>query len=100
MLYETDKYYIPNKYRAVVLPIVWREEFNIQVQDMVLVGRKENALIISAECIFKSNCSKAVKVGKKGVVKIPKELDEQLESDYYKLFVDPQNRCFHILSVA
>ncbi|MDM5335683.1 hypothetical protein QUF84_00030 [Fictibacillus enclensis] len=99
MIIETDKYYIPHKQRNIVLPIAWREEFEIKVADNVLVCLKEMEVIISSDLVTETDNLTLAKVSKKGLVTIPKMLDLQLEAKIHQLLVDTDNQCFLISPV-
>ncbi|RXZ00796.1 hypothetical protein [Fictibacillus sp. S7] len=99
MIIETEKYYIPNKRRVILLPIAWREEFNIDVEDHVLIGLNENEIIISPDSVLETEFTKPAKVYKKGELAIPKSIDEQLEQKPHQLLVDPVNKCFYLSPV-
>ncbi|SDN46962.1 hypothetical protein SAMN04488137_4573 [Fictibacillus solisalsi] len=99
MIIETDKYYIPHKQRNIVLPIAWREEFEIEVSDKVLVCLKEMEIIISSKLVIETDNLTFTKVSKKGIVTIPKMLDLKLDSKLHQLLVDTDNQCFLISPV-
>ncbi|MED2972418.1 looped-hinge helix DNA binding domain-containing protein, AbrB family [Bacillus sp. OV194] len=99
MIVETDKYYMPGKNRVILLPAVWREEFNITENDLLTVCKKDDSIIIQANTINEVKGAKYIKINKKGVITIPKSIDEQLDIRLHQLFINSKYCSFFIAPV-
>ncbi|WHY72938.1 AbrB/MazE/SpoVT family DNA-binding domain-containing protein [Fictibacillus enclensis] len=100
MIVECDKYYMPRKNRVLLLPIQWREEFNISENDLLSVHKENNRIIITKKKNTTGFAPKFIKINKKGVITIPKAIDDELECRLHQLYINQDENSFLVVPVT
>ncbi|SDN26953.1 hypothetical protein SAMN04488137_3853 [Fictibacillus solisalsi] len=100
MIVECDKYYMPRKNRVLLLPIQWREEFNISENDLLSVHKENNRIIITKKKPTTGFEPKFIKINKKGVITIPKAIDDELECRLHQLYINQDENSFLVVPVT
>ncbi|KSU81076.1 MULTISPECIES: AbrB/MazE/SpoVT family DNA-binding domain-containing protein [Fictibacillus] len=100
MIVECDKYYMPRKNRVLLLPIQWREEFNISENDLLSVHKENNRIIITKKKNTTGFSPKFIKINKKGVITIPKAIDDELECCLHQLYINQDENSFLVVPVT
>jgi bifunctional DNA-binding transcriptional regulator/antitoxin component of YhaV-PrlF toxin-antitoxin module len=91
---------MPRKNRVLLLPIQWREEFNISENDLLSVHKDNNRIIITKKAPVAGFALKYVKMNKKGVITIPKIIDDELDCRLHQLYINQDEHSFLVVPVT